>query len=840
MSISPTFSCSTNPTSSLTPSFSSEKPNSKTQNIQNQITSLISIELYHLDIDEIASNYNTLYPEQTPSQSDFIKSLCKTISNVKKSTISSVSSFLSDNAKSIKANENYSSALNSILMEVKTYTKLSKIKFKQINESFQLLNLNLNSLSEYVKLGKISYALDKIGKIDEIKNTFQNTTFSLEEQQNKFYDNIQLIFQKNKIELSLNTNNNYQNINPTNNVSIFKAKSFLSHYSTNHKRNNSKLNGSGDYSVHIRQFSANKKNILNNSIINETNYLSHSIDNVKKIKKNLSPLTFSNQNNTITNSNELVSKNKNENVSLYKKKNKEYLATIERLKVSLKNETEAKNALHSEISKLKQQILISYSSSNTKSSNKAQIAQKEIQLNSLSSKITKVIEMVVSFSYSMNTLRDSLFKKKSNVIDPKNDYNKLRTKLVQISNDLINAGKNISKYYDSVEESLNQSTSNNSNMENSFNTKPSTNKTELYETLLRQNTELKEENNELREHNQQLTNKIITFRNDDVKKCEKNVFNTITSEHDNYDKVVEENKKLKSQLSSMMLLNNNNKNENCKQDENFTNENFALKKELFDIKKKTLNEINELKSTISKQKDEILYLQSTKENKDECDFKLLKEQYEKNLSEIKETYTTIVNDKNQSIEKLTKDNITLNTEINELKEKVANFETEYRKQKIVYESSISNLKNEKISLELKLKNVTNDSSGNVVNNDNNEYEDKIKKLNAFIENQKIQIKHLNEIIISKDKIFETINSNSPNATNSDTIEQLQNKLLEDSRTINKLKQEINEKNNQITLITDNHQNDLNELNTSIILLKSKIAKLQEENVSLSYSQRGQA
>ena len=65
-------------------------------------------------------------------------------------------------------------------------------------------------------------------------------------------------------------------------------------------------------------------------------------------------------------------------------------------------------------------------------------------------------------------------------------------------------------------------------MENSFNTKPSTNKTELYETLLRQNTELKEENNELREHNQQLTNKIITFRNDDVKKCEKNVFNTIT------------------------------------------------------------------------------------------------------------------------------------------------------------------------------------------------------------------------------------------------------------------------------------------------------------------------
>ena len=93
---------------------------------------------------------------------------------------------------------------------------------------------------------------------------------------------------------------------------------------------------------------------MNTSINNETNFLSHSIDNVKNIKKNLSPMTFSNQNNTITNSNELINKNQNDSVSLYKKKNKEYLATIERLKASLKNETEAKNALHSEISKLKQ------------------------------------------------------------------------------------------------------------------------------------------------------------------------------------------------------------------------------------------------------------------------------------------------------------------------------------------------------------------------------------------------------------------------------------------------------------------------------------------------------
>ena len=55
--------------------------------------------------------------------------------------------------------------------------------------------------------------------------------------------------------------------------------------------------------------------------------------------------------------------------------------------------------------------------------------------------------------------------------------------------------------------------------------------------------------------------------------------------------------------------------------------------------------------------------------------------------------------------------------------------------------------------------------------------------------------------------------------------------------VNNLNKEIEEKNNQMNSITKNHQEDLNELNASIMVLKTKISQLQDENESLSNSQR---
>ena len=56
---------------------------------------------------------------------------------------------------------------------------------------------------------------------------------------------------------------------------------------------------------------------------------------------------------------------------------------------------------------------------------------------------------------------------------------------------------------------------------------------------------------------------------------------------------------------------------------------------------------------------------------------------------------------------------------------------------------------------------------------------------------------------------------------------------EDKEKIKKMENEINIKNKQIILLTQNHENDLKELNLAIEMLKHKIIQLEEENNSLS-------
>ena len=56
---------------------------------------------------------------------------------------------------------------------------------------------------------------------------------------------------------------------------------------------------------------------------------------------------------------------------------------------------------------------------------------------------------------------------------------------------------------------------------------------------------------------------------------------------------------------------------------------------------------------------------------------------------------------------------------------------------------------------------------------------------------------------------------------------------EDKEKIKKIKNEINIKNKQIILLTQNHENDLKELNLAIEMLKHKIIQLEEENNNLS-------
>ena len=57
--------------------------------------------------------------------------------------------------------------------------------------------------------------------------------------------------------------------------------------------------------------------------------------------------------------------------------------------------------------------------------------------------------------------------------------------------------------------------------------------------------------------------------------------------------------------------------------------------------------------------------------------------------------------------------------------------------------------------------------------------------------------------------------------------------IADKEKIIKLENEIKIKNKQIMLLTQNHENDLKELNLAIEMLKQKISQLEEENICLS-------
>jgi hypothetical protein len=106
---------------------------------------------------------------------------------------------------------------------------------------------------------------------------------------------------------------------------------------------------------------------------------------------------------------------------------------------------------------------------------------------------------------------------------------------------------------------------------------------------------------------------------------------------------------------------------------------------------------------------------------------------------------------------------------------------------------------------------------------------------VFIENVKNNF-NKNNIDYLINIILENNNNNNNNDMNEEIISlKKKNENLE--ILVNNLNKEIEEKNNQMNSITKNHQEDLNELNASIMVLKTKISQLQEENESLSNSQR---
>ena len=878
-------------------SFSKLPPNPKAQTIpknnnkelSNQISSLISIELSRLDTDDILSEFNTLFPYQTTTQSSYIISLTSTISNIKQSTITSVSNFLSsyksfnsNNQNYIAKEEEYITMIFSINTEIKNLIKQSKIKFKQNKDFASTLEFNLNVISENIKKGKWELAMERFVKVEENKKDIEMNMIYIEEYQKKFYDNVKNIIKNTATEIP------------------------------------SKI---------ISDSPSTKKAT---SSIKKTSFMKYS-SNGKQLTKNTSESKNSrSKSKTIE-----VTKTTNDDALLMmKEKNKVLNKEISSLKRLLKNEQEMKNQVQSELNKYKQKSFASTEQLNNGTRSKSNIKQ-DLQMENLSKRIQCLSEMIMSFSLSMNSLRDSLLRKSINVIDIQNDYKNLtkkfqyltsatfslKNKIYKFSEDHYSKDKkcyrgvdsssnikihnqtsefnNISSIMDASGEfsnSFNMNNNNNNNtstnnhihINNEYNNENSNNEDTL--TQVMENEKNKEEKKDYHGNKyvgnslKQLSNIVITFRNDEPNQKEQCGFsdneksspireevtkNETSNSMVNVEELINENKNLKSQLASQMLLNSSqaeieqlkselsmaeakikelnqsNINSNNNKDKLLDG---ILKKELIELKEKYEKNIKSSKEIIEEKNKEIELLKQEKQNSNESMFNNLVDNYNTNMVNLRKSYEEILDEKNKKIDELNIEIISLNQKINEINSKLYSTQNDKRTQNIMKEASLSNLENEKVSLEIKIEQLENELlkyKNTQIGIENSSKENDLA-LSTQIDNLNFKIKNLNTIIESKTKIIESLQSKTKaeNESNSSLIDQLNSKIsslqkevVEKDKKNLKLQEETIDKNKQIENITLNYQNDLNELNTSIILLKSKISKLQEENITLSYSQR---
>ena len=716
--------------------FIKKSQNTKNINTDNKNNFLLIItnEFNKLDEEEIKSSFNSVFKNQNTEQTTFITSLLLKIQDVKKSILDKIID--NNNKKNINNNnlsfskEINNDKINNIQNELKSLIKNSKIKFKQFYDCLtSSVNNSLNQLSDYITQDKKNLAIEKLNNFDKIINDLSSIVSNIENIQSKTIENILNNNQKNQL-LSLSKSpikiNNFDM-----NQKLTKNNSFI-RYNTQTKN--------------ISHFSPNIKKNMNESMLNK------SLNNISS-------------ENNIFNKTMIIPNNNSSQIKALKGKLKEKNSEIEKLKILLSKEKESKISFMDELNKLK----FSTSNKNIINKNKQIISFKskinDTNYNNLNTKLSKLTEMIISFSYSMNNLRDSISKCSISNTESKNLYVKLRNKLI----DLVNESSSIKNSLGNKNDSLKK-------------------EDDLMKDL---SQDIKEDNKsiDLKQKNQKninLNDKYFSFRNGDINSSysireneghTNNIFNnniTLTTlSNYNIDALLTENKNLKEQLVSQMLLSNSQKKNN-------ENDNDSSK------------EINQLKNEIKEKENEIQQIKMSLGNNDNLLFQNLKDSFNSNLKNIKDTYEILIEEKNKKIEELNEENINFEKELEELKSTLMKINNDTRKKNILTEATINKLENEKKRLTLQMEDLS-ESNDERKNSDNS-------------------------------SIITEVNT-------------LKNENFEYKNIIDKLNKQIEEKNYQIELTTQNHQNDLNELNSLIIDLKSKIAELQEENDNLCLSQR---
>ena len=708
----------------------------KDQIIQ-QLSTIMTLELNKIDTREIETKlsiyFNIIENDEAAS---YIKSLCTKISDIKISTVSKVKNFLNQNINSLieSSNQNVTNFSENnlynvtdsdtlknkfklILKEVKVLNNNSRVKFKKLYDSLSNeYDKILSTMYDYVQKNNTKLIIDRLNRIEQIKNDILFDVTSIENIQNKFSDTMKNIINKEELKQREKNNNNdlsktMYNLGRTNTgKNIFKRKS-----------NNSDIS---------------------NNLLNLNNYLSQSENDF--YNKSYNSRWDSNNFNTLSYNNN----DENEIIKLYRVKIKEKKNEIEKLKKLLQQEKESKNKAVNELNKLQY-------------SNKMSMNLKNAQKNSSNlEKFNKLTEMIIGFTYSMNNLRNSLYQKTISHMDAKNIYGKLKMKLISL----------IEETY-ALKNNLNNNNTNEKN--NEFINDTGNN---YYDEEIIENNDIKT----IKEENE--NSQIFTDR--DTNKANNNqtgnvVNNNITLNtlpNYNIEALLEENKNLRNQLAEKIMsysenLNKNNGEKDKSDNESNNSNNYdILQKQIIELKKIILQKDQEL--------EEIRNI-SNQNQKDELNNVI--QNNTKNLEQLKSIYQLLIDGKDNRIKELEEEIIAYEKEIEILKEENNNLKNECRKDKILSEAEVNNLKNQKIELQCLLE-QGGGSSNNILN-------------------------------------MTTVQDNT------------------DKEKIIKLENEIKIKNKQIMLLTQNHENDLKELNLAIEMLKQKISQLEEENTCLSARNR---
>ena len=757
----------------------------KDQIIQ-QISTIMSLELNKIDTRDIETKLSIYFNlNENDDASSYIKSLCAQISDIKNSTICKVKNFLNHNINSliknsIENNNNFNdnnlnnngdidsmrNKFKTILKEVKVLNNNSRVKFKKLYDTLSNeYDKILSTMYDYIQKNNTKLIIDRLNRIEQIKNDILFDVTSVENIQNKFSDTIKNIINKDYLKQKETITKNDFNKTTYNFGRRVTGKN-------NFRKKNNNNNNNFDNSLNL---------------LNINSYLSQSENDIYN-KTFSNGFDISNYNNNNNNNDEI------EIIKLYRKKIKEKKNEIEKLKQLLQQEKESKNKAINDLNKLQY-------------SNKMSSTLKNSQKNfSNLEKFNKLTEMIIGFTYSMNNLRNSLYQKTVSHMDAKNIYGKLKMKLISLIEEAYTLKKNLTNNNNN---NNNNNNINNNNKNNNFindtenndydedlNIDENNNNNDNDNDNDNNNNDehdiktIKEENENSQILSERASGNIIFNNNNNNNQNNKNgnvVNNNITLTalpNYNIEALIEENKNLRKQLEEKILnysdnINNNkdnNKDNNNDSTDNKENNNNEIGNNNLEIYQK---QISELKKIILQKDQELEEIRNISMKSQKEELNNLIQNNTKNLEQLKSIYQLLIDGKDNRIKELEEEIISYEKEIELLKEENNKLKNECRKDKILSEAEVNNLKNQKIDLQCLLE----QGGGS-----------------------------------SKTLL---------NMTNISSID------IADKEKIIKLENEIKIKNKQIIQLTQNHENDLKELNLAIEMLKQKIIQLEEENYNLS-------